>query len=434
MHDRAADPMGAAISATAIATEIMILLSIEVRIAQVRLPVEGKRSEVFRTCSPCFSQGVAGNFHFLRAFFRWQFLQAICNNGDYNSILNHQKTVMKDDNLESIAAKLVAPGKGILAADESSGTIEKRLKSISVPSTEENRRAYREVMFTTAGAGEFISGVILFDETIRQKTSDGRTFVKALEEQGIIPGIKVDKGAKAMANFPAEKITEGLDGLRERLAEYRKLGARFAKWRAVIAIAENIPTQTCIDANAEALARYAALCQEEDLVPIVEPEVLMDGTHTIERYFEVTQQTLESVFHALYEHRVSLEGMLLKPNMVLSGKDCPQQASVQEVAEATVRCLKRVVPAAVPGIVFLSGGQTDQQATEHLNAMNQLPGLPWQLSFSYGRALQAPVLRAWKGEQANVAKAQEAFHHRAWCNSKARFGKYTEEMETAKAA
>jgi fructose-bisphosphate aldolase, class I len=341
---------------------------------------------------------------------------------------------MKTDNLQSIAEKLVAPGKGILAADESSGTIEKRLKSINVPSTEENRQAYREVLFTTKGAGEFISGVILFDETIRQKTRDGRTFVKALEEQGIIPGIKVDKGAKAMANFPGEKITEGLDGLRERLAEYRQLGARFAKWRAVIGIGDNLPTPACIDANAEALARYAALCQEGDLVPIVEPEVLMDGTHTIERYFEVTQQTLESVFHALYVHRVALEEMLLKPNMVLSGKDCPQQASVQEVAEATVSCMKRVVPAAVPGLVFLSGGQTDQQATEHLNAMNQLPGLPWQLSFSYGRALQAPVLKAWKGEQANVAKAQQAFHHRAWCNSKARFGKYTEDMESAKAA
>ena len=341
---------------------------------------------------------------------------------------------MKTEDLESIAKKLVAQGKGILAADESTGTIEKRLKSISVPSTEENRRAYREVLFTTKGAGDFISGVILYDETIRQKTKDGRTFVKALEEQGIVPGIKVDEGAKAMANFPGEKITEGLDGLRERLAEYRKLGARFAKWRAVIAIGDNIPTQACIDANAEALARYAALCQDGDLVPIVEPEVLMDGTHTIERYFEVTQQTLESVFHSLYEHRIVLEGMLLKPNMVLSGKDCPKQASVQEVAEASVRCLKRAVPAAVPGIVFLSGGQTDQQATEHLNAMNQLPDLPWQLSFSYGRALQAPVLKAWKGEQANVAKAQEAFHHRAWCNGKARFGKYTTEMETAKAA
>ena len=329
---------------------------------------------------------------------------------------------MKTENLESVARKLVAPGKGILAADESSGTIEKRLKSISVPSTEENRRAYREILFTTAGASEFISGVILFDETIRQKTHDGRTFVKALEEQRIIPGIKVDKGAKPMANFAGEKITEGLDGLRDRLAEYLQLGARFAKWRAVIAIGDTIPTPTCIASNAEALARYAALCQEADLVPIVEPEVLMDGAHTIERHFEVTQQTLENVFHALYEHRVVLEGMLLKPNMVLSGKECPQQASVQEVAEATVRCMKRVVPAAVPGLVFLSGGQSDLQATEHLNAMNQLPNLPWQLSFSFGRALQAPVLKAWKGDSANVTAAQRAFHHRAWCNSKARFG------------
>src|SRR5919109_4138596 len=231
---------------------------------------------------------------------------------------------MKTENLESVAKKLVAPGKGILAADESPGTIEKRLKSINVPSTEDNRRAYREILFTTKEAGKFISGVILFDETIRQKTRDGRTFVQALEEQEIIPGIKVDKGAKPMANFPGEKITEGLDGLRERLAEYRQLGARFAKWRAVITIGDNIPTRTCIDANAEALARYAALCQEADLVPIVEPEVLMDGTHPIERHFDVTEQTLESVFHALYEHRVVLEGTLLKPNMVLSGKDCTQ--------------------------------------------------------------------------------------------------------------
>jgi fructose-bisphosphate aldolase class I len=341
---------------------------------------------------------------------------------------------MKIENLEAIARKLVAPGKGILAADESTGTIEKRLKSINVPSTEENRRAYRELLFTTAGAGEFISGVILFDETIRQKTRDGRTFVEALEQQGIIPGIKVDKGAKPMADFPSEKITEGLDGLRERLAEYRKLGARFAKWRAVIAIGEKIPTRTCIASNAEALARYAALCQEADLVPIVEPEVLMDGAHTIERHFEVTQQTLESVFHSLYEHRVVLEGTLLKPNMVLSGKDCPRQASVEEVAEATLRCLKRVVPPVVPGVVFLSGGQTDLQATEHLNAMNRLNQVPWELSFSFGRALQAPVLKAWKGNPARVADAQQAFHHRALCNSKARFGKYTEEMESAKAA
>jgi len=323
---------------------------------------------------------------------------------------------MKIENLETIARKLVAPGKGILAADESSGTIEKRLKGINVPSNEENRRMYREILFTTNGASEFISGVILFDETIRQKSRDGRSFVEVLEQQGI------------------EKITEGLDGLRERLTEYRKLGARFAKWRAVITIGDGIPTRTCIDSNSEALARYAALCQEGDLVPIVEPEVLMDGTHTIERDFEVTEQTLRSVFDSLAEHRVVLEGILLKPNMVLSGKESPQQASVQEVAEATVRCLKRVVPAAVPGIVFLSGGQTDQQATEHLNAMNRIGNLPWQLSFSYGRALQAPVLKAWKGDTANVSAAQTAFHHRAWCNSKARFGKYTEDMETAKAA
>ena len=340
---------------------------------------------------------------------------------------------MKNENLESVARKLVATGKGILAADESSPTIEKRFKSINVSSTEENRRAYREVLFTTKGAGEFISGVILFDETIRQKTRDGRAFVKALEEQGIIPGIKVDKGAKPMANFPGEKITEGLDGLRERLAEYRHLGARFTKWRAVIGIGEKIPTRRCIETNAELLARYAALSQEADLVPIVEPEVLMDGTHTIERHFEVTEQTLQIVFDALAEHHVALEKMLLKPNMVLSGKDCPQQASVQEVAEATLRCMRRVVPAAVPGLVFLSGGQSDLQATEHLNAMNRLGHVPWELSFSFGRALQAPVLKAWKGDPAKVADAQRAFHHRAQCNSKARFGKYTEEMEAKKA-
>jgi len=338
---------------------------------------------------------------------------------------------MNNENLESVARKLVAAGRGILAADESSPTIEKRLKSIGVASTEENRRAYREVLFTTAGVGEFISGVILFDETIRQKTRDGRTFVEALEQEGIIPGIKVDKGAKPMANFSGEKVTEGLDGLRERLAEYQQLGARFVKWRAVIGIGEKIPTRRCIETNAELLARYAALSQEGDLVPIVEPEVLMDGSHAIERHFEVTQQTLESVFHALAEYRVALEAMLLKPNMVLSGKDCPEQASVQEVAEATLRCMKRVVPAAVPGLVFLSGGQTDLQATEHLNAMNRLNHVPWELGFSFGRALQAPVLKAWKGDAANVAKAQQAFHHRASCNSKARFGKYTAEMETA---
>ena len=338
---------------------------------------------------------------------------------------------MKTENLESVARKLVAPGKGILAADESAPTIEKRLKSIGVPSTEENRRAYREILFTTAGVGEFVSGVILFDETIRQKTHDGGTFVAALEEQGTIPGIKVDKGTKPMANFPGEKVTEGLDGLRERLAEYRQLGARFTKWRAVIGIGDNIPTRRCLETNAELLARYAALSQEADLMPIVEPEVLMDGTHTIDRHLEVTERTLQSVFHALDEHRVPLEAMLLKPNMVLSGKDCPEQASTQEVAEATLRCMKRVVPAAVPGLVFLSGGQTDLQATEHLNAMNRLDHVPWELSFSFGRALQAPVLKAWKGDPAKTADAQRAFYHRASCNSKARLGKYTMENEKA---
>src|SRR6266496_4010740 len=442
----------------------MILLNIDLRIAQVRPGVEEsvqrlpapkqalptRRSvrcpQRISMARPAFSAETAdatarepreaGTKHSALSLaccrrFSFAFRRSFCEEEDDDLTRNHKNRIMKTENLESIARKLVAPGKGILAADESSGTIEKRLKSINVPSTEENRRAYREILFTTAGAGEFISGVILFDETIRQKTREGRTFVEALERQGIIPGIKVDKGAKPMANFPKEKITEGLDGLRERLAEYRELGARFAKWRAVIAIGDGIPTDTCIASNAEALARYAALCQEGDLVPIVEPEVLMDGTHTIERHFEVTEQTLEAVFHALYEHRVVLEGMLLKPNMVLSGKECQQQASVEDVAEATVRCMKHAVPAAVPGLVFLSGGQSDQQATEHLNAMNQFGDLPWQLSFSYGRALQAPVLKAWKGEQANVAKAQQAFHHRAWCNSKARFGKYTEDMETA---
>jgi fructose-bisphosphate aldolase class I len=340
---------------------------------------------------------------------------------------------MKNENLESVARKLVTAGRGILAADESSPTIEKRLKSIGVVSTEENRRAYREILFTTAGLGEFISGVILFDETIRQKTREGRTFVKALEQQAIIPGIKVDKGTKPMANFPGEKITEGLDGLRERLAEYRQLGARFAKWRAVISIGDKVPTRRCIETNAELLARYAALSQEADLVPVVEPEVLMDGMHTIERHFEVTEQAVKIVFHTLTEHRVTLEAMLLKPNMVLSGKDCPHQAQVQEVAEITLRCMNRVVPAAVPGLVFLSGGQSDLKATEHLNAMNRLGHAPWELSFSFGRALQAPVLKTWKGDPTNVADAQRALHHRAWCNSKARFGKYTTQMEIKKA-
>jgi len=332
--------------------------------------------------------------------------------------------------LSSIASAMVSPGKGVLAADESSPTIEKRFKSINVPSTEENRRDYRTALFTTPGLGEFISGVILFDETIRQKAADGTPLVELLRQQGIIPGIKVDKGARALAQFPGEKITEGLDGLRDRLAEYAQLGARFTKWRAVITIGENTPSRFCLEANAQMLARFAALSQEAGLVPIVEPEVLMDGEHTIERHFEVTEAAQRAVFHALSEHRVRLEAMLLKPNMVLSGKECPQQARVSQVAEMTVRCLRRAVPAAVPGIVFLSGGQSDVQATEHLNALNQLGKAPWELSFSFGRALQAPALKAWAGKPENAAAAQGALHHRARCNGAARLGKYSNGMET----
>ena len=333
------------------------------------------------------------------------------------------------DKLAKVAEAMVTPGKGILAADESGGTIKKRFDSIQVESTEDNRRAYRELLFTTEGAGEFISGVILFDETLRQRAADGTAFPEVLDRQGIMPGIKVDKGAKDLAGFPGEKVTEGLDGLRGRLAEYRELGARFTKWRAVIAIGDGIPTGTCIHANAEALARFAALSQEAGLVPIVEPEVLMDGAHTIERCYQVTADTLGAVFAALRAHRVQLDGMLLKPNMVLSGADCPEQAGVREVAEATVRCLRDTVPASVPGIVFLSGGQSDEAATAHLNAMNQLGAQPWQLSFSYGRALQAPALKAWKGEAANGPAAQRAFYHRARLNGAARFGRYSEDME-----
>ena len=338
---------------------------------------------------------------------------------------------MSTDNLGATARALVAQGKGILAADESSGTIEKRFKSIEVESTEENRRAYRELLFTTEGVGEFISGVILFDETIRQRTVDGTPFVEVLNAQGIIPGIKVDKGTKALAGFDGEKITEGLDGLRDRLAEYYDLGARFTKWRAVITIGDGIPTSGCIGANAEALARFAKLSQEAGLVPIVEPEVLMDGDHTIERCYEATAETHASVFAALRRHRVGFDGMLLKANMVVSGTTCPKQAGVREVAEATIRCLRDNVPVAVPGIVFLSGGQSDELATAHLDAMNRLEPQPWQLSFSYGRALQAPALNAWKGETGNVAAAKLALYHRAMLNGAARFGRYSEEMETA---
>ncbi|HEX2157572.1 MAG TPA: class I fructose-bisphosphate aldolase [Actinomycetes bacterium] len=337
------------------------------------------------------------------------------------------------DELAATATALVAPGKGILAADESSGTIKKRFDSIEVESTEDNRRAYRELLFTTEGAAEFISGVILYDETLRQQAAGGAPLAEVLSGQGIIPGIKVDKGAKALAGFPGEKVTEGLDGLGGRLNEYRDLGARFTKWRAVITIGEGIPTDGCSRANAEALGRFAASSHEAGLVPIVEPEVLMDGDHPIERCDEVTRDTLAQVFAALYRHRVRLDGMLLKPNMVVSGSDCPTQAGVEQVAEATLACLRDHVPASVPGIVFLSGGQSDQAATAHLNAMNRIGGAPWQLSFSYGRALQAPALKAWKGEPANGPAAQRAFYHRARLNGAARSGSWTEAMETADA-
>jgi fructose-bisphosphate aldolase class I len=340
---------------------------------------------------------------------------------------------MAADELAATAAALVAPGKGILAADESSGTIKKRFDSIDVPSTEDNRRAYRELLFSTEGAADFISGVILYDETLRQSAADGTPLPELLAGQQIIPGIKVDKGTTGLAGFPGEKVTEGLDGLFDRLVEYRDLGARFTKWRAVITIGEHIPSFACIAANAEALGRFAACSQEAGLVPIVEPEVLMDGDHTIERCDRATRDTLAEVFAALRRHRVRLDGILLKPNMVLSGSDCPTQAGVEQVAQATVAALLDCVPASVPGIVFLSGGQSDEAATAHLNAMNRLGGAPWELSFSYGRALQAPALKAWKGEAANGPAAQRAFHHRARLNGAARSGSYTEAMETADA-
>ncbi len=338
---------------------------------------------------------------------------------------------MTTHDLESVARALVAEGKGILAADESFPTIEKRFKSINIPSTEENRRGYRELLFTTEGVGEFISGVIMFDETLRQGARDGTPFSDLLKRQDIVPGIKVDKGAKALAGYGGEKITEGLDGLRDRLAEYRELGAQFAKWRAVIAIGNGLPTRFCIDANAHALARYAALCQEAGLVPIVEPEVLMDGDHSIERCELVTRTSLESVYFHLEAHKVELAGTLLKPNMVVSGKGCPQQAGTQEVAEATVRTLRETVPVGVPGVVFLSGGQGPETATAHLNAMNALGSHPWELSFSYGRALQEEALTAWRGEPGNVQAAQRAFRHRGQCVRAARSGTYSESMERA---
>jgi fructose-bisphosphate aldolase class I len=333
--------------------------------------------------------------------------------------------------LEETARALVAPGKGILAADESDGTIKKRFDSIGIESTEENRQAYRDMLFTTDGVEEYISGVILYDETIRQTGLDGTPFPKLLESRGIIPGIKVDKGAKPLAHAEGELITEGLDGLRERLNEYRELGARFTKWRAVISIGKNIPSEYCIWTNAHALARYGALSQEAGLVPIVEPEVLMDGDHTIERAFEVTSRTLHAVFTELRDQRVHFEQMLLKPNMVLPGYDGPEQASHEEVAGMTLKCFRRHVPAAVPGIVFLSGGQSDEDATARLNVMNAMGPHPWQLSFSYGRALQAPALKAWAGEAGNVEAGQKAFYRRAKFNSAARFGSYVPDWETA---
>lgn len=333
--------------------------------------------------------------------------------------------------LERIAHKLVADNRGILAADESTSTIEKRFKSIGVENTEEHRRAYRDMLFSTPGAAKFISGVIMYDETIRQKSKDGTPFADQQAKHDVIPGIKVDKGVKELPGSPQEKITEGLDGLRERLQEYHKLGARFAKWRAVIDIGAGIPTAYCIRANAQALARYAALCQVEGIVPIVEPEVLMDGAHDIARCSEVTSETLKVVFEELANHRVALEGMLLKPNMVISGMKSPKQASVQEVASETVKVLKRYVPAAVPGIVFLSGGQSDVVATEHLQAMNAIGHMPWKLSFSYGRALQAAALQAWGGKESQVAAGQKAFLHRSQCNSAACAATYNTQMEKA---
>ncbi len=331
--------------------------------------------------------------------------------------------------LSKTAAAMVARGKGVLAADESSGTCEKRFKSVSVECTEENRRAYRGLLFTTPGVEQYVSGVILFDETIRQKTNEGVAFPAYLAGKGIIPGIKVDKGAMDLALCPGEKVTEGLDGLRPRLAEYFKLGARFAKWRAVITIGEGIPSHACLYANAHALARYAALCQEASIVPIIEPEVLLDGDHSVERCEEVTEATLRATYAAIAAHHVSVEHLILKASMVVSGKANARQAPVDEVAERTVRVLKRTVPAAQPGVVFLSGGQSDLDATAHLNAMNSMKGLPWPLTFSYSRALQNPALKAWSGKAANVAAAQKAFHHRAHMNGLASQGKWKPELE-----
>ncbi len=337
---------------------------------------------------------------------------------------------MKARTLEAIANTLVADGKGILAADETVGTLTKRFESLKICSTPESRRDYRELLFTTPGSAEFISGVIMYDETIRQQDSGGRPLPDILATQGIVPGIKVDTGARPLAGSEGETITEGLDGLGEHLKEYRVMGARFAKWRAVIRITDRLPSQMCIGTNANALGRYAALCQEQEIVPMVEPEVLMDGSHTIERCNEVTGGALHAVFNALYEHGVLLEGMLLKPNMVVSGSLCPVQASLMEVAEATIQCLRRHAPAAVPGVVFLSGGQSDVTATKYLNAISQITGsTPWKISFSFGRALQDQALATWLGDKTMYKAAQQAFYRRAECNIAAAAGRYDTTME-----
>ena len=333
------------------------------------------------------------------------------------------------DQLNHIANAIVAPGKGILAADESVGTMGKRLASVNAESTESNRRDYRELLFRTGVMRDHISGVILYDETIRQSSDDGTSIVDIIKNMGAIPGIKVDTGAKDFALHPGEKVTEGLDGLRERLAEYYELGARFAKWRAVITIGENMPSTACISTNTHALARYAALCQEQGLVPIVEPEVMMNGEHDIETCFKVTKWALTELYSCLAQQRVALEGTILKPNMILSGSQCDHQAGIEEVAEKTVDCLKQTVPEAVPGICFLSGGQSDLDATAHLNAMNQIADLPWRLSYSYGRALQAAPLKAWGGNNDNRSAAQAAFAHRARMNGLATDGRWSPELE-----
>lgn len=333
--------------------------------------------------------------------------------------------------LAGTARAIVADGKGILAADETVSTITKRLAARGIESTADSRRAYREMLFSTPDIAAFIGGVILQDETIRQRNSAGLPLIELLVGRGVIPGIKVDQGAHPLAGASGELVTEGLDGLRQRLEEYRKMGARFAKWRAVIRIRDGLPTERCVRANAHALARYAALCQEQGLVPIVEPEVLMDGEHTLERCEGVTGRVLQVVFDELFDQRVSLEGMLLKPNMVIAGQDCARQASVEEVAAATLRTLARHVPPAVPGIVFLSGGQNHVLATEHLNAINQLDSpKPWKLSYSYGRALQDEALEAWQGRRENVPAGQHLFYHRAGCDSAAALGRYRSDMES----